>query len=376
MSEALVSEPFDPKKTKRYRAGDIEHFPLGSTTYLAPLPLPTDSTPHSPHVSDLNDTYLDFGGGKPQVFSWQMTLGGPFTAALFIVLGIPLLVGLIVATSGYASKDALEFSSDLFIATREPAIWMFLSGLGIGLTVWFYNHRKYTKVIPTRFNRQRREVCFMPTGAEAPVFVPWESLCAWVVQAQGASQYGVRRQYGMGMGFDHQGQWVSVEFRCGGMPLAIAHWEAVRAYMEYEVHDLKSIQDPMDLQGPDDPPHEGMHTLRNARARLHRRIREKEVGWIYAFFWYLYHAMTFWTLPNLLVEWEVRRIAKVGRRALPDAMRSWSEPLPEEQWAKPSEDLIRLSEEVRALKRRTPQRAITEIFAQVYLNKGSGKKRA
>jgi hypothetical protein len=70
---------------------------------------------------------------------------------------------------------------------------------------------------------------------------------------------------------------------CAGMPLAIAHWEAVRAYMEYEVHDLKSIQDPMDLQGPNDPPHEGMHTFRNARARLHRRIREKEVGWVHGF---------------------------------------------------------------------------------------------
>ncbi|MGF6207837.1 hypothetical protein ABH906_003843 [Pseudomonas frederiksbergensis] len=40
---------------------------------------------------------------------------------------------------------------------------------------------------------------------------------------------------------------VSVEFVCGGLPLAIAHWEAVRAYMEYEVHDLKSMQD--QLQG-------------------------------------------------------------------------------------------------------------------------------
>lgn len=27
--------------------------------------------------------------------------------------------------------------------------------------------------------------------------------------------------------------------------------------MEHEVHSLKEIQDPLDLQGPDDPPHEG-----------------------------------------------------------------------------------------------------------------------
>jgi hypothetical protein len=216
----------------------------------------------------------------------------------------------------------------------------------------------------------------MPKDADAPVFVPWESLSAWVVQAQGATQYGIRRQYGMGMGFHHEGQLVSVEFVCRGLPPAIAHWEAVRAYMEYEVHDLKSIQDPMDLQGPNDPLHEGMHTFQNARARLHRRIREKEVGWVYAFFWYLYHVMTFWTLPNRIVEWEIRRIAKVGRKALPQAMRDWSEPLPEEQWTKPSEVLVRLSKRVKELKKQKPLRSITEIFAEVYQAENGGKKKA
>ncbi|MGF6207838.1 hypothetical protein [Pseudomonas frederiksbergensis] len=116
-----------------------------------------------------------------------------------MILGIPLIVGLIVAASGFGLAEVLEFSADLFIATQEPTICMYIGGLTVGLAVWFYNHKKYTNVIPTRFNRQRREVCFMPTGAETPVFVPWESLSAWVVQARGATQYGVRRQYGMGM---------------------------------------------------------------------------------------------------------------------------------------------------------------------------------
>ncbi|MEN1522920.1 hypothetical protein AAIH38_35745, partial [Pseudomonas aeruginosa] len=96
--------------------------------------------------------------------------------------------------------------------------------------------------------------------------VPWESLSAWVIQAQGATQYGIQRQYGMGVGFHHaaSGEDFSLEFPCAGLPLAIANWEAVRAYMEHEVHSLKEIQDPLDLQGPDDPPHEGLHTFRNA----------------------------------------------------------------------------------------------------------------
>ena len=366
MSKPLDIPPIDPAVMKVHRAGDVEPFPSGYTTYLAPLPLPTEASPHSPYVSDLNDTYLDFGGGKPQVFSWQVTLGGPFTAAVLALLGSPIVGALFGASFGYGWVDIWDAMQGIFLAGYELVFWMSLCNLGVCLAVWLNAHSKYTEVIPTRFNRQRREVCFMPRGAEVPLFVPWESLSAWVVQAQGATQYGVTRQYGMGMGFHHEGELVRVEFMCGGMQLAIAHWEAVRAYMEYEVHDLKSIQDPMDLQGPDDPPHEGMHTFRNARARLHRRIREKEVGWVYAFFWYLYHVMTCWTLPNRLVEWEVKRIARVGRKKLPEAMQAWSASIPEEQWATPSEELIRLGQRVKALKQRRPLRAITEIFAEVY----------
>jgi hypothetical protein len=366
MSKTLDSHPNDPPVMKLHRAGDIEHFPSGYTTYLAPLPLPTEASPYSPYVSDLNDTYLDFGGGKPQVFSWQVTLGGPFTCAVLALVGFPIISALMAAGLGYGWDDMWDAMQGVFLAGWEPSIWMYLFGMSVCLRVWLNAHNKYTKVIPTRFNRQRREVCFMPRGAQAPLFVPWESLSAWVVQAQGATQYGVQRQYGMGMGFHHQGELVRVEFMCGGMQLAIAHWEAVRAYMEYEVHDLKSIQDPMDLQGPDDPPHEGLHTFRNARARLHRRMREKEVGWIHAFFWYLYHVMTFWTLPNRLVEWEVKRIARIGRKKLPEAMQAWSESIPEDQWAKPSDELVRLGKQVKALKQRRPLRAITDIFAEVY----------
>jgi hypothetical protein len=366
MSKPLDIPPVDSAAMKLHRAGDVEPFPTGYTTYLAPLPLPTEASPHSPYVSDLNGTYLDFGGGKPQVFSWQITLGGPFTAAFLMLVGAPIISALMAAELGYGRDDMWDAMQGVFLAGYELVFWMSLLCLGVCLRVWLKAHKKYTTVIPTRFNRQRREVCFMPTGAQVPLFVPWESLSAWVVQAQGATQYGVTRQYGMGMGFHHQGELVSVEFMCGGMQLAIAHWEAVRAYMEYEIHDLKTIQDLMDLQGPDDPPHEGLHTFRNARARLHRRIREKEVGWGYGFFWYLYHVMTFWTVPNRLVEWEVKRIARVGRKKLPKAMQAWSESIPEDQWAKPSDELIRLGKQVKALKQRRPLRLITDIFAEVY----------
>ena len=248
--------------------------------------------------------------------------------------------------------------------------------LVIGLGVWHHVHKKRASIIPTRFNRQRREVCFMPEGETEPVFVPWESLSAWIIEAQGATQYGIHRQYGMGIGF-YQGETLtSLEFQCAGLPLAISHWEAIRGYMEYEVNDLKSIQDLQDLQGPDDPPHEGLHTFRNARARMHQQIRDGSRTRLSGFFWYLYHVMTLWTIPNHLVEWEVRRLERIGKQALPDAMREWSTPLPEDQWAKPSEELLRLSEQVRQMQKRQPHRPITEIFAEVQRTASNGQRRA
>ncbi|MEZ2874627.1 hypothetical protein ACBQ28_05715 [Pseudomonas lundensis] len=348
------------------RAGDIESFLTGRKTYLAPLPLPTNAHPYCPYISDINDVYLDFGGGKPNVFSYQLWLGGPFTCACIMAIGFPVLFFFLAALEGANAIESWEFAAGFFWAVLEHAIYMWLFGTTICLFVWFKAHKHFTEVIPTRFNRQRREVCFMPDGATEPVFVPWESLCAWVIQSHSATQYGATRQYGMGMGFEHEGEWLCMEFQCAGSQMGIAHWEAVRAFMAYELDDFNAIQDPLGLQGPNDPPHEGLHTFRNARTDMHRRLREKEVGWVYAFFWYVYHVMTFWTLPNRLVEWEIKRIDKTGRRALPQVMIDWSQPVPVEQRAKPSNTLVRLSAKVRTLRKQYPRHDITEIFAHVY----------
>ena len=374
MNNSKSISPQQPVETSPKKSGDIELCLAGRQTYLAPLPLPTAADPCCPYISDHNDIYLDFGGGEPNVFSYQINLGGPFTFLCLIAFGIPLIAGLGFVFLGSGFEDAWYAVIDSFFAALPIAISGWLGSSALCFAIWLHHHKLFTQVIPTRFNRQRREVCFMPDGATQPLFVPWESLSAWVVQGQSATQYGVTRHYGMGIGFVHEGELVSVEFQCGALQLAIANWEAVRGYMEYELNDLHAIQDPLEIQAPGDPPHEGLHTFRNARASLHRRIREKEVGWVYGFFWYVYHVMTLWTLPNHLVEWEIKRIAKVGRKVLPEAMREWSEPLPPEQWAKPSAELLRLSAKVKALIKRSPRKSITEVFAEAYRNEPSHKK--
>ena len=360
-NKPLVSSQIDQPR----KAGDTETFQSGKVTYLAPLPLPTPMPPYGPHIGKLDDVYMDFGLGSPQVFSWQVILGGSFSLSFSVAFLFPLIGGFLGLMFGDGWETSWVYVDEIFEETNVLALQTGFLILVICLGVWHHNHKKRAHIIPTRFNRQRREVCFMPAGETEPVFVPWESLSAWIIEAQGATQYGIHRQYGMGIGFYHGEILTSLEFPCAGLPLAISHWEAIRGYMEYEVNDLKSIQDLQDLQGPDDPPHEGLHTFRNARARMHQQIREGTRTRLSGFFWYLYHVMTLWTIPNRLVEWEVRRLEKIGKQALPEVMREWSEPLPPEQWAKPSEELLRLSDQVRQLQKRQPHRPITEIFAQV-----------
>lgn len=352
-----------------HRAGRSEPFPSGRLTFLSPLPLPTGLPPvdHGHAVGEVSGGYLDFGTGVTPVFGIQMVLGGPFFCFLFIAFVFPFVVLLGGFAFGNGWEDALLGWGATFGYAIGLSFWTCSFFLLVGLGIWYREHLKHESVIPTRFNRQRREVCFVPEGQKEPIFVPWEDLVAWVTEAQGVTEYGVQRQYGFGIGFYHPetGEKYTLEFETPGLPLAISNWEAIRAYMEYEVHTLKEIQDPLELQGPDDPPWEGVHVFRNARKRLHDEYRQGKRGMFYLIGWYLYHLVTLWTVPNRLVEWEVKKIKRVSRKTLPKAMTDWSEALPENQWAMPSEELKRQSRRVLELQKIHSGKSTLEIFALV-----------
>ncbi|MDG6404366.1 hypothetical protein QCD79_30530, partial [Pseudomonas quasicaspiana] len=186
-------------------AGMVETFPTGQVIYLAPLPLPTDlpAQDYGHAVGDLNDTYLDFGVGLPAVFGWQMTLGGPFWAIWFFGLVGPALAWLLTVMDGEGVELATEFAMQVMPGGFKVGGWTATAALTLYLIITFNHLNKYHEVVPTRFNRQRREVCFVPNGQTEPIFVPWESLSAWVVQAQSVTQYGMDIRYAMGVGFYH-----------------------------------------------------------------------------------------------------------------------------------------------------------------------------
>ncbi|WP_355662488.1 hypothetical protein [Halomonas salifodinae] len=241
-------------------------------------------------------------------------------------------------------------------------------------------YRESLEDTPIRFHRQRREVCFIVRerrlGHEvaAPVIVPWESLMAWAVEGHGVTQYGTTRQFGLGIGYAHPrtGKWLKTEGLTAGMALSLGEWEVLRAYMEHELHSLDEVQDPLGLRAPGDPPHQGVHTIRNARRKLHESLRERPSLWryLYAAGWYFIHALTLWTLPGYLAERAHQRLQQQRPQLKLPEVEAWSQPLPKEQWAQPSEELVRLSAEVRRIRERDPRRPVEEVFSEAYRRQG------
>ena len=358
-----------PSLKKAHQAGDVERFAGGQVSYLAPLPLPTGqpAEDYAHAVGEMNDVYMTFGAGLPAVFGRQFLIGLSMFGWIMMLVFAPLTVALLVLLFGAPIERVYSTLVEGFEFCLNYALVLMPAMMLMFFLVWRHQHLQNKDIIPMRCNRQRRELCMVPEGHTASIFVSWESVSAWVIEASGVSQYGVQRQYSMGLGFYHSesDEDYSLEFECGGLPLAIANWEALRAYMEYEVNSLKEIQDPLDLQHPDDPPHEGLHTFYNARERMRRRYREKEVGVFYVMGWYLFHWVTLWTLPFHLTDWEVGRVKQMHKSDLPEAMQAWSQPLPAEQWAKPSTELKRQSEKLEQLIERYPQRPVFELFAEV-----------
>ncbi|MEB0048868.1 hypothetical protein QN373_26390, partial [Pseudomonas sp. Dout3] len=105
---------------------------------------------------------MDFGLGSPEVFSWQVILGGPLTLAFMVAFLFPLIGGFMFFLFGMGWDDISHAIEGIFHEAYGLAIQTSLLALFIGLCVWLHNHNRRAEIIPTRFNRQRREVCFMP----------------------------------------------------------------------------------------------------------------------------------------------------------------------------------------------------------------------
>jgi hypothetical protein len=338
----------------RPRVGEIRMHGLEEALYLAPLPVCTAQPPVSmQNFSEMNDVYLQMGGSNNGMVFQGKLLAWAIWLALIVPVFFPVsLATFIVIFSPFEHSFWWHVWTGFHAVFHIGVMWVVIGvgpvGYSIVEGVW-----TQAKQYPLRFNRQRREVCFVDPKTHEVLIVPWESVVAWVSQSELVTQYGATQFFTFGMGLEDEKN-DTVQFVLAGKPSqahAIGTWEAIRLYMEQgipkdQTGDWLRMLLGRELTEDELRPHEGLHTwnverrIKEDMGSLHMPVSDErmaEIGldprtrWPVRW-WYVRRVLTFWKMPYMIAEWG----HKAGYPVLPDEVQRWSQPIPAEQWAKPS----------------------------------------
>lgn len=352
------------KKAHHFHAGDAVQHGNVTTVFLAPTPLPTQAG-----VGDANEMLrgieteatLEFNGPKTTAFQWGIWLNIMWVCA-GIGLGIPyisyLLVGGFWESVAYLFwPTALVFAIGAFSFFPDKTEW--------GMK------RALNKLMPIVFNRQKRQVWVTMEDGTAQCF-NWELMGFAISEARGATQYGVHSQTSVMLVFELPGDdCTTVEYMARHPLTALSSWETLRAWMEYEIDEVRTL-DPH--YTPGDPPWEGRHTFRRKRQELHQKYRDStlHLGWLIG--WYAWRIIFCgWDLNYRWAEIDGRRFERVraqGHGRWSKELLEWCKPIPEEEWARPSSLHQELSRRVRLRsdKQHTAIQKIANLFLDVRLD--------
>ena len=322
----------DPKYERLPHAGDFENKNGTEAFYVSPMPLPTGATPFAGlgMHQDVNDVFLDFASGVS---------GLEFAVRAYIGSVICIVI-LFFLFNVYAAFTSLYYGWPFwgnFIANMlNPVIWGVLVILVIAAGVSLYKSLRQTLFKPpVRFNRQRREVVYVREKGQPPLIVPWEEVIACVTAGTLVTQYAVMSSYSLRIGLrdSNSGEVVWLTLSTGHPSLAVSEWEALRVYME---------------KGPDALPtplliDEEFQEGTVAYFHMCRGVYREMHSWpVYAFGFLTIQFCSGWTLPCRFSQWICNR----PKAAFPESIREWSKPLPAEQHAQPSAELVQESAEV------------------------------
>ncbi|WP_228761624.1 DUF6708 domain-containing protein [Pseudomonas sp. MPC6] len=352
-------------RSQRPRAGELRVRGLNETLFLAPLPVYTGQAQVSRrNFSAMNETYLELGGSNRGIVEQGKILATGIWFVLFTAFVMPVLICLWLVAFSPPEIDR-QFFDIVGDAVQVFATGSLTAILPIGAFIYgmLSNVRTLAKSYPVRFNRQRREVCYIDDTTHRVLIVPWESVVAWVARSQGVTSYGAMRDYTFGMGLEDEER-DTVQFILSAQPSdahALGMWTSIRNYMEDG--ELVDTPNPMfailniTLSEDELKPYEGLHTFEVERldARFMGDLDDamddayrKRYGYPQPTkwplrWWYVRRVLTFWKMPYLIAEWAHRK----GRPTLPESVQAWSQPLPPEQWAQPSPALQKANVQVK-----------------------------
>ncbi|WP_314190815.1 DUF6708 domain-containing protein [Yersinia massiliensis] len=322
----------DPKYNRLPHAGDFEIESGTEAFYLAPKPLPTGMAAFSGQRMhrEFNDVFLDFAHS---VSGLEFAVRASVGSHAFLMIFFFMVSG--IAAWGRRHKE--DFFEGWWVFFTTWPIWGVIGCFVLISFCFLYKSiHQITSVPPVRFNRQRREVAYVRQKGDPPLIVPWEEVIACVTAGTTVNPYAVMHSYSLMIGLRDSisGEVVWLTLNVGHLSLAVSEWEALRVYME---------EGPLALPEPllvDEEFQEGtvayFHMCRGVYREMH--------SWpVYAFGFLTIQFCSGWTLPCRFSEWIYTR----PKAAFPDSIREWSKPLPAEQHAKPSAELVQQSAELR-----------------------------
>jgi len=318
----------DQKYDRLPRAGDIEREPGTEIIYLSPKPVPTGVQPFSARQLHryADEVILDFAISRG---SFEFMVRAGIGAVMFLLI-------FLFFTTGFGSwlrQDIEPFWSSWLDFFTSIAVWGFVGALAtLYLCVFFFAVRRVSSQPPIRFNRQRREVVFVPKKGIVPCYVPWESVIASVSTGKLITQYAVIPEFKLMIGLREVKHgdvlWISVPSE--NLSQAIAEWEAIRVYMEEGPQALPIAQSEEFEAGSV----AYFHMCRKGYRSDHSFLRYICGFLVIQFF-------SGWTIPCYLAAW-INSRPKAG---FPQEVLDWS--LSIEKRAMPSEELINESIEIR-----------------------------
>ncbi|RDH41921.1 hypothetical protein [Zooshikella ganghwensis] len=305
-----------------YKFSDVEHSDGVTSIILSPLPIWTGYKAADPLnvLTRKNEVFIDIGSGNSkEAFE---VLHGAFSMVFIGLFFIYILfVTLIEPQSGFLNINLII----ILIGCLLFVFCMCVSYVVIG----HIQHGKEN--MQTRFNRQRREVAWVDNKKQLHL-VPWESFKAWVSTASTVGDSVAYRSALFGMGppaYDDPHGFIGVwRMPCGVELSGIMQWECIRSFMELGPDHIPDV----DMSQRDPKLHYQKRQALRIQGEWKSWIKHVIADWFMGRFWAFKFARLFERLESVEV--------------CKDAI-EWSKPLPEEQWAKPSAELVELEKKWR-----------------------------
>ncbi|MBV7298186.1 hypothetical protein [Enterovibrio paralichthyis] len=329
---------------KMPKAGETRDFFAGEAVFFSPKPLPSakidiTSVISSPTILECNDTYLNIGQ-RNQGKAWQVQMSNFLIGMAAIVILIILIMFGFEDISKYGSFLVSFLSAWYDLA--EPLIIIFTFLYSICWYVVIKSSFDFSRQRPIRLNRERREICYYSDKEKKPIIAPWEEVVCWVAMNRGTTGNSLVTHFTFALAIptsDRKDYWI-LRRPITSISEGQRMWETMRIFMD-EPKEMRPVPTPFvkeDRAYFDQCRSELWEKFRKGPKRLFTLNSEFPwVSYTSMFFYYVFHILSGWKLPYLVSEW-TDSLAKVK---VPDDIEAWSQPIPESEWAKPSEELLK-----------------------------------